>query len=123
MVNKRLSWYLESNNLISPIQSGFRFERSANDHLIRLDTFVRDAFVTREHVVSVFFDFAWRYGIIKDLHNLGLKGRLPIFIQSFLEDRTMQVRVGSTLSDFYDPKQGVPLGSISIYYFVQHQTK
>ena len=118
MINKRLVWYLESNDLISPIQSGFRSERSTNDHLIRLETFIRDAFVNREHVVSVFFDLekaydtTWRYGILKDLHDLGLKGRLPLFIQSFLEDRTMQVRVGSRLSDLYDQEQGVPQGSI-----------
>ena len=35
-----------------------------------------------------------------------------MFIQSFLEDRTIQVRVGSTLSDLYDQEQGVPQGSI-----------
>ena len=118
MINKRLVWYLESNDLISPIQSGFRSGRSTNDHLIRLETFIRDAFGNREHVVSVFFDLekaydtTWRYGILKDLHDLGLRGRLPVFIRSFLEDRTMQVRVGSTLSDFYDQEQGVPQGSI-----------
>ena len=118
MINKRLVWYLESNDLISPIQSGFRSDRSTNDHLIRLETFIRDAFVNREHVVSVFFDLekaydtTWRYGILKDLHDLGLKGRLPLFIKSFLEDRTMQVRIGSTLSDLYDQEQGVPQGSI-----------
>ena len=118
MINKRLVWYLESNNLITPIQSGFRSESSTNDHLIRLETFIRDAFVNREHVVAVFFDLekaydtTWRYGILKDLHDLGLKGRLPMFIQSFLEDRTIQVRVGSTLSDLNDQEQGVPQGSI-----------
>ena len=58
------------------------------------------------------YDTTWRYGILKDLHDLGLRGRLPVFIRSFLEDRTMQVRVGSTLSDFYDQEQGVPQGSI-----------
>ena len=118
MINKRLVWYLESNNLITPIQSGFRSERSTNDHLIRLETFIRDAFVNRQHVVAVFFDLekaydtTWRYGILKDLHDLGLKGRLPLFIQSVLEDRTIQVRVGFTLSDLYDQEQGVPQGSI-----------
>ena len=118
MINKRLVWYLESNDLISPIQSGFRSERSTNDHLIRLETFIRDALVNREHIVSVFFDLekaydtTWRYGILKDLHDLGLKGRLPLFIRSFLEERTMQVRVGSILSDLYDQEQGVPQGSI-----------
>ena len=86
--------------------------------MISLETFIRDAFVNREHVVSVFFDLekaydtTWRYGILKDLHDFGLRGRLPVFIRSFLEDRTMQVRVGSILSDFYDQEQGVPQGSI-----------
>ena len=58
------------------------------------------------------YDTTWRYGILKYLHDLGLKGRLPLFIQSFLEDRTMQVCVGSTLSDLYEQEQGVPQGSI-----------
>ena len=56
MINKRLVLYLESNNLITKFQSGFRAERSTNDNLVRLETFIRDAFIKREHVVAVFFD-------------------------------------------------------------------
>ena len=118
MINKRLVWYLESNNLITKFQSGFRAERSTNDNLVRLETFISDAFIKREDVVAVFFDLekaydtTWRCGILKVLHNFGLKGRLPNFIKSFLEDRTIQMRVGSTLSDLYDQKQGVPQGAI-----------
>ena len=118
MINTRLVWYLESNNLISPAQSGFRSERSTNDNLIRLETFIRDAFIKKEHAVAVFFDLekaydtTWRYGILRDLHELGLKGRLPVFIKSFLADRRMQVRVGLTLSDQFEQTQGVPQGSI-----------
>ena len=47
MINKRLVWYLESNNLITKLQSGFRAERSTNDNLVRLETFIRDAFIKR----------------------------------------------------------------------------
>ena len=69
MINARLVRYLEINNLISPVQSGFRSERSTNDNLVRLETFIRDAFVKKEHVVAVFFDLekaydtTWKYGI------------------------------------------------------------
>ena len=49
---------------------------------------------------------------MKDIHKLGLRGRLPTFIESFLADRTMQVRVGSSLSDLYDQEQGVPQGGV-----------
>ena len=58
------------------------------------------------------YNTTWRYGILKDLHTFGLKGRRPNFIRSFLEDRTTQVRVGSTLSDLYDQEQGGPQGAI-----------
>ena len=69
MINARLVWYLEINNLISPVQVGFRSERSTNDNLVRLETFIPDAFVKKEHVVAVFFDLekaydtTWKYGI------------------------------------------------------------
>ena len=58
------------------------------------------------------YDTTWRYGILRDLLNLGLKGRLPPFIESFLAGRTSQVRVGSTSSDEFAPKEGAPQGSI-----------
>ena len=55
MVNKRLTWFLESNNHISRFQSGFRSDRSTTDNLVRLEKFIRDAFIKKEHVVAVFF--------------------------------------------------------------------
>ena len=58
------------------------------------------------------YDTTWRYGILKDIHKLGLRGRLPTFIENFLAGRTMQVRVGSSLSDYYDQEQGVPQGGV-----------
>ena len=118
MINDRLVWFLESNNLISGNQAGFRKNYSTNDHLVRLDSFIRDAFIKKEHCVAVFFDFekaydtTWKYGIMKDLHDIGLRGRLPNFISNFLSDRSFNVRIGSTLSDTFEQEQGVPQGSI-----------
>ena len=54
MINKRRTWFLESNNHIYRFQSGFRSDRSTNDNLVRLETFIRDAFNKKEHVVAVF---------------------------------------------------------------------
>ena len=36
MINKRLTWFLESNNHISRFESGFRSDRSTTDYLVRL---------------------------------------------------------------------------------------
>ena len=118
MVNNRLVWYLEKNKIITPEHGGFRKQRSTTDHIIRLESFVREAFVNRQHAVAVFFDLekaydtAWRYGVMQDLHNAGLRGRLPLFIDSFLQDRNFKVRVGSTYSDLFDQETGYPQGSI-----------
>ena len=79
------------DNLISPVQSGFRSERSTNDYLIRLETFMRDAFVKKEHVVAVFLTWkklmtTWKYGILRDLHELEVKGRLANVLESSLQN-------------------------------------
>ena len=46
MVNERLVWYLEKNGLLAKQQCGYHANRSTIDHLIRLETFIRDAFIT-----------------------------------------------------------------------------
>ena len=56
MVNNRLVWYLERNKLITPNQSGFRKGRSTTDQLVRLESFLREAFVQKQHVTAIFFD-------------------------------------------------------------------
>ena len=105
MVNKRLVWFIESNNLYTNSQCDFRSQRSTMDHVVRLETSIREANIQRQHFIAVFFhlekayETTWIYGIMKDLHNMGLRGRLPNFIKAFLTDRKFQVRIGTTLSD------------------------
>ena len=74
------------------------------DHLVRLESFIREAFIQRQHAVAVFFDLektydcTWKYGTMKDLHQAGLRGRLPCFIEGFLKNRQFSVRLGACLS-------------------------
>ena len=118
LVNNRLMWYLESNKKLSKLQSGYRKNRSTLDQLIRLETIIRNAFLKGEHVTVVFFDIekafdtTWKAGILRDLHNMGLRGNLPNFIDNFLQHRQFQIRIGSALSDWHSQEEGVPQGSI-----------
>ena len=92
MINARLVWFLESNGLLSNIQCGFRQGRSTLDHLVRFETFIRNAFAKKQHAVSIFFDLekaydtTWKYGILKDLFDMGLKGNLPTLTSNFLSE-------------------------------------
>ena len=61
MINDRLVCFLESNNLISGNQAGFRKNYSTNDHLVRLESFIHDAFIKKEHCVAIFFDLEKAY--------------------------------------------------------------
>ena len=90
MINARLVWSLESNGFLSSIQCGFRQGRNTLDHLVRFETFIRNGFAKKEHAVSIFFDLqkahctTWKYGMLKDLFDMVLKGKLPTFISNFL---------------------------------------
>ena len=69
MINKRLTWFLESNNHISGFQSGFRIDSSTTDNLVRLETFIRDVFIKGNmytlclSILEKAYDTTWRYGI------------------------------------------------------------
>ena len=111
-------WYLKTNGLITNMRTGFRKRRGTIDYLIQLETFIREAFIRKQHLTAVFFDLekaydtTWKYGIMRDLYDLGLRGRLLMFIKNFLFERTFRVRVGSTFSNSQHQEEVVPQGSI-----------
>ena len=118
MINYRLVWYLESNGFISNLQCGFHSKRCTTDHLVHLETVIREAFIRNERLAVIFFDLRkaydtmWKYGIMRDLHDPSLKDRLPHFISGFLPDRKFKVCIGSTLSYMKNQEEGVPQGSV-----------
>ncbi|GFY07466.1 putative RNA-directed DNA polymerase from transposon X-element [Trichonephila clavipes] len=129
MVNTRLVYVLEKEKCISPLQSGFRKSRSTLDNLVFLESQIRDAFVRRNHLVSLFFDIekaydqTWCYGILRNMHDFGLRGNLPIFIFNFLVVRYFPVRIGHSSSHKFIQDQGVPQCSVlSVTLFNIHMS-
>jgi hypothetical protein len=55
------------------IQCGFRQGRSTLDHLVRFETFIRNAFIFFD--LEKVYDTTWKYGILKDFFDMGLKGK------------------------------------------------
>ena len=63
MINSRMTWYLETNGLITNMQTGFRKMRGTVDHLILLKTFPQGR-LHKKHLTAVFFLFReslWYY--------------------------------------------------------------
>jgi len=62
-----------------------------SDNLVRIESFIREAFVQKQHAVAILFDLqkaddtTWKHGIIKDLFDAGLRGQCS-FLASFRTD-------------------------------------
>ena len=115
---------MESNGLISNLQCGFLSKRCTTNHLVRLETVIGETFIRNEHLAAISFDLekaygtTWKYGIMRVLRDLKLKGRLPHFISGFLSDRKFKVSIGYTLSDMKNQEKGVPqVSDVSMILF------
>ena len=117
ILNKRLMWYLEKNNLIDKTQCGYRQGRSAPDHLVRLTSDIQQAFVSNKYHISIFldlekaYDTCWKQVILDQLLNFKIKGHLAWYVQNFLDKRSIKVKVGNNLSEKFFLDLGVPQGS------------
>ena len=118
IINARLVHTLESSNFFSPYQYGFRKARSTIDPLTKIQTDIYRSFKNKCHTVAVFFDIqkaydtTWKYHIIKTIYNAGIRGNMGIFIQNFLSNRTLKVKVNKSISNPFPQQQGVPQGSV-----------
>jgi ribonuclease HI len=118
MANKRLTWFLETNGHISENQFGFRKNRSTADCTLILESEIQKAFAEKQHVVAVScdlekaYDTAWRHGILKNLSEMTLKGKLMLFLQNFMNNRTFRVIVGNTMSKKCTQANGVVQGAV-----------
>ena len=118
MINFRLVWLLESKNLLSNRQFGFRKNRSTMDPLSFITREIQNAFAIQNQTIAVFFDLekaydtTWRGGILKQLAEWGIGGNMFFAIKDFLSDRYLKVRVGSVFSSSYIQEEGIPQGSV-----------
>ena len=118
IINNRLRVHLESNNLLSPYQNGFRPSRSTADNLVQLIDFAQNGFNSKQVTGVLFldlkaaFDKVNKTALLIKLHRIGLRGRMAKFIQNFLANRTFEVRVGNAFSNPFDQNHGVPQGSV-----------
>ena len=118
MINARLVWYLESKNLLSNRQFGFRKNKSAIDPLTILSREIQNAFAIQNQIIAVFFDLekaydtTWRGGILIQLVDWGIAGNMFTCLEDFLSERYLKVRIGSSISLPYLQEEGIPQGSV-----------
>jgi len=104
MIVCRLNWFLGYHNVLHISQAGFQQRRKTTDHLLRLHDAIHKSMANKHNVLSVFIDIEKVYDMVNKevllskLLSYGISDRMFHFILSFLSNRTLQVRIGSTLS-------------------------
>jgi hypothetical protein len=58
------------------------------------------------------YDMVWRKGLMIKLKRFGINGRMFDWIAAFLEGRSIQVRVGTSLSHVTELENGTPQGAM-----------
>jgi ribonuclease HI len=118
LLTNRLDWYVESRNLLGPEQAGFRKSRSTIDHLVKIDLDIKRGFKEKESTVAVFldinkaYDTVWTKGLLYKLAKIGLTGNCLGWLQNFLQNRSICIRLGSYTSQSREIKNGVPQGAV-----------
>ncbi|CAH2237403.1 jg11259 [Pararge aegeria aegeria] len=118
VVNKRLVMYLESRNIISEHQFGFRRNKSAEDATLLLSTSVASLLDNNKHCIGVFLDLARAFDtvsiklLIKKLEQSGIRGIPLQWFTTYLNDRKQCLKINNCSSQPQITNFGVPQGSI-----------
>ena len=118
VIEQRLHSCLEDIGFINKYQSGFRQNKSTDDHLFRLSQSVMESFNRGEHVVAAFldvekaFDNVWHNGLRYKSFMLDLPTKMTRWLSDFPVGRVIQVNVNGFLCDKISPIAGVPQGSV-----------
>lgn len=118
LINIRLNTYLDTNNIINENQFGFRKGLSTIDALAFIENEIRETYLRGEYMIAIFldiqkaYDTVWHQGLLKKLHNIGLRGKLPNLIKDFLINRHISIYNGSTTSNLFEVQAGLPQGSV-----------
>ncbi|KAM7285648.1 uncharacterized protein ISCGN_032536 [Ixodes scapularis] len=118
LVHARLIWWLEEHNLLPSNITGFRSRLSAQDSILDIVSAVQHAAASRKSTVAAFFDIQAAFdnvepaSVLAQLTSWGITGRVQGFLEGFLSNRSIQVKLSNTLSQSRPVQRGLPQGSV-----------
>lgn len=116
--HKHVYNYCISNNIVTPLQSGFVRSDSTSYQLTDIYNSFCEAVDHGKEVRIVFcdiskaFDRVWHAGLLHKLQCIGISGRFLDWFRNYLADRKQRVVINGSTSEFKLVESGVPQGSI-----------
>lgn len=104
-------------NCIIPNQHGFTSGRSTTTNLLEFTSKVSNYIELGYQVDVIYFDFKKAFDrvahkiLVKVLDSYGFGGSMIEWLRSYLDDRRQYVQIGSSSSNIFNVKSGVPQGS------------
>ena len=117
IINSRLREYLETNNIITDKQHGFRKSRGTDTALTTIHESIAHHTARKSQCyvilrdVSKAFDKVWLKGLQYKISLLDLPLTFTKFINNFLINRKARIRIGNFIGPTFPLTAGVPQGS------------
>jgi hypothetical protein len=112
-------WYLETRQLRTPKQAGFRPELSKSHQMIKFTQSVKEAFNNKESILAVFVDFqgaydkVWHSKLIWKLQKVGVASKMLHWIKSLTSQRWIATKYNNHLSTYLQTTTGLLQGAVS----------
>ena len=110
IINARLKWFLESEQLLAPQQAGFREHHCTEDQTTYLAQEIEDGFQQSKQTMAIWidlqtaFDKVWTDGLLLKLKKCRIGGKMYKWIKSYLHNRRTRVTIDSAKSKKNSPQ-------------------
>lgn len=110
--------HMESNDLFTEHQHGFRSKRSCVTQLLEVMEEWSEILDSGGNIDNIYLDFSKAFDTVphkrlkNKLYSYGIRGQVLNWIVNFLQDRKQQVRIGAATSNWADVLSGIPQGSV-----------
>ena len=110
--------FIRKYNILNPSQHGFLPNKSIESASYQCLNYIFRNIDDGKHVVTIFFDLSIAFDTINSsflftkLYNLGIRGTLLKWIESYVSNRKMSVKCDGVISETRETKLGVPQGSV-----------
>ena len=117
-VHKQTNLFLESNELITPKQSGFRKNRSTQDAVLELNDDIFKSLNVHHYTGATYIDYKKAFDtishsmLIAKLPKYGFSELVMKWFESYLQGRKQKTIANGCHSDWESVSFGVPQGSI-----------
>ncbi len=118
LMSKRLISYIDSNNIFSETQFGFRSNHSTDHAILSIVDKIQKAIDERYISCGIFLDLSKAFDtvnhsiLIGKLEYYGIRGVAKDWFVSYLSERQQTVKINNIMSDPLNVHCGVPQGSV-----------